>query len=871
MWDFFIIIVVILSLLAGVALVLALLGTAFLGFCYGIVKFINICYYGLFNVDGETHTIQEPERKRQPASDTCKNADSLSSFGTQAKLLLVRFFTTGNLFVRIGIVIFMCGIAFLLGYAAQLGFFPPTARLISVSALGAGLIMLGHFLARKNKSFSLSLRGCGVGLIYLAIFFAFYKYQKINLWVAFDLLLVLNLVLCVLAMIEKSQVLAIFAVLGGLLAPILVQLNLIQFNVGIQYITYWALYYVLVDLSILILGWFESWPILNAISFFCTFLVVTLFNAYHPHKLSLITEELYLGAFFIEYFVTSITYAMQQAKKLNHYINGSLVFGLPTAILINQSILLNGSNYLLGSVVVGMALFYAVTSLLIIANKSIIKNLAYSFGLIAGILATIAIPLFFQVNLTAGVWAIEGACFIALGLKQKHAFEIFSGSLLQIFAAYILITRIDFAMQTNILPFLNPSFINGIIISIAGTFSFCSLFRYQMKTNIHTLNTLSFLYLGWSVFWWLKSVIMQLVTAVPAQYLLSAILLCIALTFALLTLLEHFSQIRKLCFLRGCLTFTAIIIGTPLQFFTFIQNDYAMYAWLLNMACGYLLLYQTEKQYYAEIVTQFMRTTGHAIAMAALIGFLVGKTLLFGGLNYETIVILGLIPSVILLAITLLSPSVRWPFQIYASLYQRNLPIALCGIILAWMLFMSAYALSLPASVTQYPVINILDLTALFAYSVSISAVCKNKENILGCFYFNAFLVIIIAHLLVLFVWANSVIARTIHYWYQIPYNYDAIMHSVLLQTTYSIFWSIIAAIMIIFAVQRKNRLLWFIGAGFMSIVVLKLLLVDLSNTATLGRIIAFIGVGGLLMIVGYFAPIPPAIKPTEELGATVE
>ena len=38
----------------------------------------------------------------------------------------------------------------------------------------------------------------------------------------------------------------------------------------------------------------------------------------------------------------------------------------------------------------------------------------------------------------------------------------------------------------------------------------------------------------------------------------------------------------------------------------------------------------------------------------------------------------------------------------------------------------------------------------------------------------------------------------------------------------------------------------------------LKLFLNDLGNTGTVARIVSFIGVGVLLMVIGYVAPVPP-------------
>jgi len=40
--------------------------------------------------------------------------------------------------------------------------------------------------------------------------------------------------------------------------------------------------------------------------------------------------------------------------------------------------------------------------------------------------------------------------------------------------------------------------------------------------------------------------------------------------------------------------------------------------------------------------------------------------------------------------------------------------------------------------------------------------------------------------------------------------------------------------------------------------VVAKLVFIELSNRGGLARIVSFIGVGVLLLVVGYFAPLPP-------------
>ena len=61
-----------------------------------------------------------------------------------------------------------------------------------------------------------------------------------------------------------------------------------------------------------------------------------------------------------------------------------------------------------------------------------------------------------------------------------------------------------------------------------------------------------------------------------------------------------------------------------------------------------------------------------------------------------------------------------------------------------------------------------------------------------------------------------------------------------------------------LFAARRASRVIWILGAGLLVLVVAKLLLVDMSSAAGWQRIATFIGVGVLMLVIGYFVPLPP-------------
>jgi uncharacterized membrane protein len=108
------------------------------------------------------------------------------------------------------------------------------------------------------------------------------------------------------------------------------------------------------------------------------------------------------------------------------------------------------------------------------------------------------------------------------------------------------------------------------------------------------------------------------------------------------------------------------------------------------------------------------------------------------------------------------------------------------------------------------------------------------------------------------FGWLNAILLRSIHHWADVPYDGDAMAASVLVQSALSVFWAFLALSVMVFATRRGLRTPWMVGAALMAVVVGKLFLVDLSNIGGVERIVSFIGVGVLMLVIGYFSPVPP-------------
>jgi uncharacterized membrane protein len=96
-----------------------------------------------------------------------------------------------------------------------------------------------------------------------------------------------------------------------------------------------------------------------------------------------------------------------------------------------------------------------------------------------------------------------------------------------------------------------------------------------------------------------------------------------------------------------------------------------------------------------------------------------------------------------------------------------------------------------------------------------------------------------------------------------VPWSFAAIWSSRLVQVALSLLWSVFALAAMVVAHRRRYRGAWVAGAALLAVVVAKLFFVDLSQAGGVERIVSFMGVGVLMLIVGYVAPVPPRTAPS--------
>ncbi|MDB5846303.1 MAG: hypothetical protein JWP29_55, partial [Rhodoferax sp.] len=120
------------------------------------------------------------------------------------------------------------------------------------------------------------------------------------------------------------------------------------------------------------------------------------------------------------------------------------------------------------------------------------------------------------------------------------------------------------------------------------------------------------------------------------------------------------------------------------------------------------------------------------------------------------------------------------------------------------------------------------------------------------------------------FVVYTGMVLRVCHHWAGVAWRVDALFASTLTQAALSVAWTLVGMAAMLLGHQRALRTVWAAGAGLLGVVVLKLFFVELADRGGLYRIVSFIVVGVLLLVVGYFAPVPPSRKPADPKDAEV-
>jgi len=771
----------------------------------------------------------------------------------------------GNTPARVGILVLLVGVGFLLKYAAEHVVVPIELRLAGVAVAAIVLLVLGWRLRERRAGFAVILQGGGVAVLYLTVFAALRLYALVSPTAAFALLAAIAALSAVLAIRQDAVALAVVGAIGGFSAPILTS------SQSGDHVMLFG-WYALLNAAILGIAWFKAWRILNLVGFACTFVVGTLWGVTRYRAADFAATEPFLVLFFLFYVAIAVLYALRRSVSVRDYVDGTIVFGTPLVAAGLQAALVRRFEFGMAfSALTAAALYVALARFLWTRRRDDLRLLAEAFVALGVVFATLAVPLAFDARWTSATWALEGAAIVWVALRQRRQLARAFGLLLQLAAgAAYAIGTLDFVSTTraSALPVLNSAFQGGLLIALGGL---ATALAYSRRGGDHAREHGIVLPLAfaWGSLWWLGTGVHEIDRFAAAAYkpaVLVAFLAASGVGYAVAARALAWPMARiPVLLLAPLLLVTALFEALATASGNHLFANGGGVAWPVAIVVILALAYRLERDD-AVRPEGIAASTMHAPAVW-LIAFVAAHELAFAT---STIVpgegwrdaAYGVAPALALAAIAARFMRASWPMRVYRHAYLVVAAVPLVAWLLAWFLVVGVMRDANPAPLAYVPFVNPVDLAVAFgAFALVAWSRCLRAEfpdvaaNVPSG-------VRVGAACTAAFLWLNAVALRTLHHDVGIPWAVDALWNATLVQVVLSLLWTTIALAAMVVANRLAARGGWIAGAALLAVVVAKLFVVDLSRVGSIERIVSFIGVGVLLLAVGYLAPVPARRAP---------
>jgi uncharacterized membrane protein len=804
-----------------------------------------------------SEAIEPPSARPEPSTaweseSSGPRRDAFTDLPGRAAAYVKAFFTTGNVVTKIGVIVLFFGVAFLLKYAAQRNLVPIEFRLILVFLAGLGLLGTGWRFRERRRVYGLILQGGGVGVLYLTVYAAARFYHLLPYGLAFAVMFALVILSGILAVLQDARSLAVFGIVGGFLAPVL-----ISTEAGSHVVLF--SYYALLNLGIVLIAWRRAWRELNLIGFFFTFVIASLWGSHSYRPQYFRSTEPFLILFFLYYVALSVLYALRQPSNFRGYVDGTLVFGVPLVAFGLQYGLVRDTEYGLAMSALGLGLFYILLAA-VLRRRGVngLRTLIESFLAFGVVFGSLAIPLALDGRWTSAAWAIEGSAILWIGIRQNRLLPRIFGVLLQ--AGSGLSFLMSSQLPSREIPVANSFFVGCLLISLAGFFSGWYLTR--RSDLLHAWERPAAVPLMvWGVLWWFGAAFLEIERFVAWQDTVTATLVHGALSFLLMDGTSRRLAWKALSYPPLLLLPMMALVcvynlggGGALHFFARAESV----AWAVAFFAQYRLLWTCEKTWPAKAVPLWHQATLWLllVILAREAAYTVG--LLVEGEGTWLYCAWAAVPGVAVLALLSKGERLSWPIRRFREHYLGKGTALPMAFLFGWTVLINLYPGD-PAPLPFVPVINPLELTQLYLLLLMLYWIHHRGARLLGShdsMYGPVLrMIVYVAGFLLL----NAVVARTIHFWAQVPYTPEGLYRSVLFQAALSILWGVTALVTTLGATRKRSRPAWIAGASILTLVVIKLFVVDLAGTGTVARIVSFLFVGSLMLLIGYFSPLPPA------------
>ena len=657
----------------------------------------------------------------------------------------------------------------------------------------------------------------------------------------FTLLVVFSATAVALALLQNSRALAIYAVLGGFLAPLLASSG------SGNYIGLFS-YYAVLNTAVFAIAWQRAWRPLNLIGFLFTFGVFALWvvDSYQPQDW--LPASTFLVLFLLMYSLIGVLYAMRQPARLTGLVDGSLVFGTPVVVSSLLMVMLRQYDYGIAMSAAGMGVYYLVLARF--AWQRIgedFRLLAEAMLAIGVVFTTLAIPYALDGHWSTAAWALEAAGILWVSIRQQRSYAQCFAIALQFGAGLMFLLRNVDDIGTT--AWFNPAFLGGVFIALGA---FISARMLYLQAADFKLRRVHLAFYVWALGWWLVSALVQIDAYL--KYEVAATLLLFTGSAVLLTWLD---RVRAWQWMPAAVSAALLLpVAMLIALFSLLDNGHLLikpdlYAWIITLGTGYWIICKLEALDWPGWVTTASHTGLVTLATLILsfeLIWLFDHRLELTGQAWAAL--FALLP---LMMIRVAQCRDLPAIKRLGSRLQLAIIATLSSLLLLWGLLMNLSNSGDPAPLPYLPFVNPLDLSqigfvllALGSLRLLTPIARVQREQLLAVLAAYSF------------VWLTAVLTRSLHHYLDIPFELSTLLGDTRVQSAISILWTVIGMAAMLLASRWLLRQPWVVGAGLVGVVLIKMFFVDLGASGTVERIVSFLVVGSLLVATGYFSPIPP-------------
>ncbi|HZD20787.1 MAG TPA: DUF2339 domain-containing protein, partial [Burkholderiales bacterium] len=607
--------------------------------------------------------------------------------------------------------------------------------------------------------------------------------------------------------------------------------------------------------GIVAIAWAKAWRVLNILGFGFTFAIGWLWGAkaYVPEYFT--TTEPFLVLFFLMYVAIPILFARRRAVELKDYVDGTLVFGVPIVAFGLQSALVRDMQYGAAYSALGLATFYVVVAAALWRRAGAgMRLLVEAFVALSLAFGTLCIPLAFDGRLTSAAWALEGAAVAWIAVRQGRLLARCFGYLLQFAAGIAFLAGVDKPYGAT--PILNSGYLGSAFIAIAGLFCAAYIERNRQRLRSEEVS-LSYVLLTWGALWWFGGGTHEIVRQVSWAYQTQTVLVFFALSSVAFSLVSGWAGWRSAGWVRLAL-YPAIVMQLALEMLRGVHPfaELGLAAWLIAFSAHFWLLERHAADH--RPLTDGLHAAG--VWIAAIVGareFAWWIDFAVEGKRVWPSIAWAIVPATMLGALSAPRLQARWPMaaQVRSYVVGGGVPLA---VFLALWVFYANLGDGDPFPLPYLPVLNPLDIAIGAAFVLIATWLRAAARCGLQAWLERSMATVYALYAIGAFAWVNGTLLRTVHHWTGLPFLLQPMLASQLVQASFSILWMTLALAAMVIATRRAIRVIWVGGAALMGIVVAKLFVVDLSGIGTLERIVSFVGVGLLMLLIGYLSPVPP-------------